>query len=183
MFLIGCRKNATATEPESQTFEIYDKKAKTWHSARLDAWPSVRGFGPWVASAGFSQKRAFNAPMPLDLKNEAESPGKEYRKRVLNPGARERDQFTIDDLFQRSPFQFTGSLDLYNIRSRQKYSLQTGQGDSEILLVDGNTVYYRVNDTLYRAAIGQTALGSPVKIVTDPSVQLAHWAFFGPPVQ
>src|SRR5205823_12826817 len=101
---------------------------------------------------------------------------------IVNPKAKEKERVPLDHLFQTVPFQFTGRLHLYNIRSRQQYSMQTGQGDSEILLVDGNTVYYRVNDSLYRATIGQTAIGAPVKIVTDSSIQLAHWAFFGPAV-
>jgi hypothetical protein len=86
-------------------------------------------------------------------------------------------------MFQFVPFQFPGELYLYNIQSHRKYTIKTGQGDSEILLVDGDTVYYRVrvNDTLYKARLGATAVDDPVKMATGSDVQLAHWAFLGPP--
>ena len=182
MFVIHCYKRpAKPGEAETHTFEIYDKKAGAWHSAELGAGPSVRGFGPWIATAGFKRKRAIGAQG--DPKAELESPGTALRKRIMNPKAREQDRVPLDTLFQDVSFQFTGDLQLYNIRSRRRYTIRTGQGDSEILLVDGTTMYYRVNQTLYKVAIGQNGFGDPVKIISDESIQLAHWAFFGPPAQ
>jgi hypothetical protein len=86
-------------------------------------------------------------------------------------------------LFQDVPFQFPDALFLYNIRTQRKYAVQTGQGDSEILLMDGTMVYYRLNDTVYKASFEQTAIGMPVEILNDPYIQLAHFAFFGPRAQ
>jgi hypothetical protein len=54
---------------------------------------------------------------------------------------------------------------------------QTGQGDSEILLVRGNSVIYRVNDILYSARIEGTTLGSPQLLAQDEAVPDMHWAF------
>ena len=68
------------------------------------------------------------------------------------------------------------------MRSRKTYTIRTDQGDSEVLLVDADTVYYRVNDTLYKAAIRNDAIEDRIKIVTDDNVPLAHWLFFGPHV-
>ena len=51
---------------------------------------------------------------------------------------------------------------------------KTGQGDSEVLLVGGDDVYYRVNDTLYKVKIGTTAIENPIKMTTSADVQLAH---------
>ena len=72
------------------------------------------------------------------------------------------------------------SSSLYNIRSRQSHRIRTGQGDSEILLVDGDVVYYRVNDTIYKAPIGQKPELNGTKLFSGPEVQLAHWASMGP---
>ena len=165
---------------ETHSFQVYDRKSMTWHAANLNAGPSVRGFGPWIASASFVRKRPNGVAIyQADLKKEPESPGAASRKRILNPGDRERDQVSLDSRFQQVPFQLTGDLQLYNARTRQSLAISTGQGDSEILLVDGDTVYYRVNDTLYRTLI-RNGPPEPVKILTDESVQLAHWAFLGP---
>jgi hypothetical protein len=72
---------------------------------------------------------------------------------------------------------FPGIIHPYDVRSGRRYRIDTGQGDTEVLLVYGNAIYYRVNDTLYRADIGQSAIQNPIQIARDPNVQLAHWAF------
>lgn len=46
-----------------------------------------------------------------------------------------------------------------------------------MVLVDGTSIYYRVNDTLYRAEIGRSTIQNSVEIVRDENIQLAHWAF------
>lgn len=169
------KEKTNSGQPETNTYEIYDKQSQTWHNAGFYLGPSIRGFGPWIATEGFSERPA--GPH-TELKNESDSPGAAFRQRKINPTAREREQLSVDDLYQRVPYRFPGSLHLYNIRSRQNYTIQTNQGDSEILLVDGNTAYYRVNDTLYQASIGQASVGTPVKILSDTNVQMTHWAFF-----
>jgi hypothetical protein len=183
MFVIGRYGPATSPGPgvaETHTFYIYDKKTAAWHNVKIEGGGvSIRGFGPWVAAARADRKRAIGVS-ESDPRAEPVSPGAVFRNRILNPKVRERNQTPLETLFQNVPYYFPGELYLYNVRSRQKYTIQTGQGDSEILLVADDTVYYRVNDTLYKARIEQSVVGSPVKILTDDSVQLAHWAFLGP---
>jgi len=77
----------------------------------------------------------------------------------------------------------TGILYLYNIDSRDYIEWQAEedgqpQGDSEILLVKNNTVFYRVNDKIYkRAIISNSKLGEEVLLVQDDRVPSIHWAF------
>jgi hypothetical protein len=111
---------------------------------------------------------------------ERESPGSVFRRNVVNSTSSDKFRVTIDSRFQDSAFYFSGDLTLYNIDSQREYTIKTGQGDSEILLVQDDTVYYRVNDTLYKAQIGQTKIGDPQRILQDDLVQLSHWAFIGP---
>jgi hypothetical protein len=47
-----------------------------------------------------------------------------------------------------------GTLSIYNVRTDKLYAITTGQGDSQILLVEGDTVYYRANTKLFSARIG-----------------------------
>jgi hypothetical protein len=179
MVVLDCYRQPTPTT-EIHEFQVFDRKLGTWHSPNLGAGPSVRGFGPWIASASFIRKRPIGASASgPEIRDEPQSPGAEFRKRIINPESRIQDQASLDDRFKGYPWLFTGDLHLYNIRSKQSYTIRTGQGDSEIILVDGNTVYYRVNDTLYKAIVRQQPELKGIRILSSPDVQFAHWAFLG----
>jgi hypothetical protein len=157
---------------------VYDKKSQLWDTVRFQgAGSSVRGFGHWLALAEGDIKRAWAPVARVDNLREKESPGSAFRQMQVLKDSR----FTVDGLFRETPYYYPGRLYLYDVRSRKQYQIKTDQGDSEVLLVDGDTVYYRVNQILYRASIGETELESPVQILTGDTVQLAHWAFIGPP--
>jgi hypothetical protein len=142
---------------------------------------SVRGFGTWLASARAERQSALGRSRLIEQNGQTEriSPGEDFRTRILNPEERPQDQLTINTLFQTSGFYFSGELYLFDIRSQQQYTIMTDQGDSEVLLVDGNTVYYRVNDALYKATMGIKAVENSLKISSGDIVPLAHWAFLG----
>lgn len=74
---------------------------------------------------------------------------------------------------------FPGKLLIYDSRSDQSYTLETGQGDTEPLVVDGETLYYRVNNSIYTATIGTGAIQSPTRVAMDDRLSEAHWAFVG----
>ena len=157
------------------TLYIYDKKTKAWHSESFDGeLSSFRGFGSWIAvnqaEANYVVINGVGQPKPVAKK----SPGQSERQQILDPQDSYRDQATIDSLFSN---YYPGIISLYDLRSGRRYRIETGQGDSEVLLVDGNTIYYRVNDTLFRAGIGPTAIQNPIEIARNPNIQLAHWAF------
>lgn len=157
------------------TLYIYDKKAQIWHTETFDGeLSSFRGFGSWItvnqAEANHVVVNGVFQPKPVVK----ESPGKAERQQILDPEDWYRDQAPIDSLFEN---YFPGIIHLYDVRSGRRYRIDTGQGDTEVLLVDGNTIYYRVNGTLYRADIGQSTIQNPIEIAHDPNVQLAHWAF------
>jgi hypothetical protein len=157
------------------TLCIFDKKTQIWHTENFDGeLSSFRGFGSWIAvnqaEANDVVVNGVSQPKP----GAKESPGKAERQQILDPEDWYRDQMTIDSLFGN---YFPGIIHLYDVRSGRRYRIDTGQGDSEVLLVDGNTIYYRINDTLYRAEIGPSAIQNPVQIARNPNVQFAHWAF------
>lgn len=70
-----------------------------------------------------------------------------------------------------------GILFLFNAQSRKYIEWETYQGDSEILLVDKNVVYYRVFDELFRANIEDNKLVDITLLVKDIHVPEIHWAF------
>jgi len=46
-----------------------------------------------------------------------------------------------------------------------------------VLLIDGDDVYYRVSDSLYRARIGSDAVSDATLLATGDEVTQIHWAF------
>jgi hypothetical protein len=178
--------SSAAVPAANNTLLIYDKKKGMWRNRTIGTdGAAIRGFGPWIVTARAELKRAvvngrLSEPRP---QSERESPGSAFRRNPVNPKSSDKQRITVDNRFQESPFYFAGELALYNVDSQREYTIKTGQGDSEILLVDGDTVYYRVNDTLYKAQIGQAKIEDPQPILRDDLVQLSHWAFIGPSVR
>jgi hypothetical protein len=157
---------------------IYDKESKEWHDVAFEGGgTSIRSFDSWLALNQAVVKLDLSKSVVERTGNELQSPGSAVRRGLLNPKALEREQIELDSLYQQSPFYFPGAMHLYNIRSRRKLTINTGDGDSEILTVDGTRVYYRVADSLYRAEIGERSLENVVELLRDPQIQLAHWAF------
>lgn len=72
-----------------------------------------------------------------------------------------------------------GDLFLYHVNTKNKIEWNTGHGDSEILLVKDEVVYYRVYDKIYCAKIiDHKSLDTPELIIQNTLVGDVHWAFF-----
>lgn len=84
---------------------------------------------------------------------------------------------SVEDLFEQTSLIFPGELILYNALSRAMIKIDTGEADSEVLLVTDGTVFYRVNDALYRCPLNGSALGEPVMLASGKEIVQAHWAF------
>lgn len=162
---------------------IYDKKSQRWRNedfAGVGGATSIRAFGPWVIVNEGEARRDLSGSVTVNNndRNLKVSAGSASRQKPVNPGS--PDAIPVDYLFQASPVYFRGTIHLFDAQSGERYRIDTGQGDTEVLLVDGTTVYYRVNDVLYRA---QIAKGKPnlqgVEFAKDDNIQLAHWAFLG----
>jgi hypothetical protein len=119
-------------------------------------------FGAFVAGAGVIRKEA----------TKEESAGRsEWRSQESRTGP------STLALFQESPFAFPGRLYLYDASSEQTYTIVTNQADSEILLVENGTVYYRASDRLYAASLSGSRIGPGRLLATSEAVRDAHWAF------
>jgi hypothetical protein len=82
-----------------------------------------------------------------------------------------------NESFRNSTNIFPGRLHLYNIETERTYTIVTNQGDSEILFVEKNLVYYRVSDRLYSAPISEKGIGSARLIAKGEIIRDSHWAF------
>ncbi len=146
------------------TFYIFDKKLGKWHSVKFPGAKSqVRGFGPWLAG------------YVADADRGIESPGRKDRRQKMTATGRPLDWY-----LEYSKTYSPGILFLYNVHTRRKYTIRTNQGDNEVLLIEGNIVYYRANRSIYKAEIEKDRIGKGELLVQDDLVPDIHWAFIGP---
>jgi hypothetical protein len=68
---------------------------------------------------------------------------------------------------------------LIDSKTGRYYQIRTDQGDSEILLVYKDSVYYRVNDSLFVAPINGNSIGLAKLLVKSDVIPEVHWAFMG----
>ena len=141
---------------------VYRKGDSTWRQVDGVPFSLVRGFGDFIALAETEPK--------TDTRRE--SAGRtEWRDGYSKTGP------SLIDRFSRMQYLIPGRLDLYNVATEKMYKIVTNQADSEILLVDNNTVYYRVSDRLYSAVIGPDALEPARLLATSDQLRDVHWAF------
>lgn len=154
-------------------FHILDKKTNEWRTVQFTGGRTgVRGFGPWLAGYVADEERA------------VESPGKEKRRKVSKFPSKEdmtASGTPVDWRFEDFRIFCPGILFIYNAQTQHNYTIETGQGDSEVLLVEGDTVYYRVNDEIFEAKIAKEKVEAGKLIAKDEVVPDIHWAFFGRP--
>lgn len=152
------------TPEKKQSLFVLRKSDKTWHRISVPTeqiyWQ--RGFGKFIAIAEARTKNP----------QASESAGRaEWRKTVSKMGP------SVSTRLQDANVVFPGRLYLYNVDTEQVYTITTNQGDSEVLLVENNVVYYRASDRLYSVPIVEGGLGTVRLLATDDAIRDAHWAF------
>ena len=143
---------------------VLRKKDNTWHAVggQGASGPFVRSFGSFVA---------LTETLPKTAQNHESAGQGEWRKTETPTGG------SLEARIGFLPYVLPGRLDLYDANTEKMYNIVTNQGDSEILLVEDNTVYYRVSDRLYSAAIGKEGLEPAKLLATSESIRDVHWAF------
>jgi len=177
------RVNSSSSELGESILYIYNKVKNKWYTQKIKGDnDSMRGFGNWIAGTVVSNnvKLIFNEKGQLKDKEKFNriSPGRENRRQV---GTKFGTYFDLRADFY--DYYYPGILYLINVDT-QKYieweALEKGnrQGDSEILLVQDEMVYYRINDKIYQAPIiNGEKLGVSKLLVQDYRVPDIHWAF------
>ncbi|MFQ3579709.1 MAG: hypothetical protein SNJ71_06190 [Bacteroidales bacterium] len=172
-------------------YQIKNKVTGEWHFKIFKGGRTlVVGFGSWLAAnvADYNRGTYFlemGKPIEYDFKRV--TPGLENR-RPLFASAEEEEKFygESESFDQRNGWfgdYYPGILFLYNVETKKYIEWNTlenekPQGDSEILLVENEIVYYRINDKIYKAPIiNGEKLGTPELLVQDPRVPDIHWAF------
>lgn len=159
------------------TFLIYDYEIDTWYESPLinsSYFYGIKCYNDWITGYfagryqwGFQQKMKLNGSIP----------GEKYRQKTSMYGS------TFDERAKEYQLYPEGVLYLLNLKTL-KYiewdAKENGefQGNSEVLLIANEIVYYRINDKIYKAPIidGQK-LGKTELLIQDDRVQDIHWAF------
>ena len=143
--------------------QIFNHSDQKWVEKKIKGnLTNIRLFDSWIA--GFVSSR---------LSSYKESPGRENRSTEISSLG-----FPFDFRARNSERYFPGILYLYHVPTEKYIEWSTGQGDSEILLVENNTVYYRVGDEIYKATIIENQkLDKPRIIIKNDKVRHIHWAF------
>ncbi len=156
------RTNASGAG-ESRYF-LFNKRDRKWETLIAQgARTFLRGFGEWLAGAVADPERGTPSPGTNSLRKERTPTG-----------------VPADLRFGSARIYLPGMLFIYNVNTKRKILFSTGQGDSEVLLVDAETIYYRVNDSIFQARIGVDGLKEIKSLVHAPAVADVHWAFIGP---
>ena len=140
---------------------VFRKSDKSW--VLLPFCGHIRAFGNFIAVAESRDRHA----------GAEENAGKaEWRKKSVASGPNMNDRLR-DYAFG----VFPGRLHIYDVNTGKTYTITTNQADSEILLIENSTVYYRVTNRLYAAEITKMGLDSARLLATAEAVRDAHWAF------
>ena len=158
---------ASAKPRDTAQLLVHDRSQNVWKSIRIVGNASnCRIFGPWLAI-----RVAFWYHKPRV------SPGRERERNTGTdrlPNVQDEYSSSISENYWRS-----GTQVLQNLSDGRIIRIETGQEDSEILLVDKELVLYRVNDTIYQAKIAGDKIQDSAILVKDDDVPEIHWVFWG----
>jgi hypothetical protein len=169
---------ASSVNEGSSPIHVWTAQSGRWATFRVPgAIPIIKNLGGWIAGAA--------AVESLDR----QSPGAVNRRQYPPPAADVNStppprpavptRPVTDEMFREIRQYYGGVLFLIDPQSGRQFQIRTGEGDSEILLVQDNSVYYRVNAKLYKAQIQGSSIGAPELVVEADAITDVHWAFFG----
>jgi len=165
VFHMGSENSSSG--PDAKTsFHILDRGTGRWNSINAPGGASlVRAFGPWLVV----QVR--------DVRDKFEpSPGSALRRQERSATGPPYD-LAAEGFRLYQP----GMLYLYHVPTGKRIVEETGQGDSEVLWIEGDKVLYRCDRILYEARIEGTSLKDKRKLIERNFIADVHWVFYGPP--
>jgi len=176
---------------DSVVYDYYNYKREHWGIFKIQGKSStIKAFGSWLAG------NIYYSDSEIGKHND--SPGKEIRDSIWNNdwySPTQRYEFsdypdyrfkwgagyTADDRFLDKQIYSPGIMYLFNTETSNYLEITTYQGDSQILLVEDDIVYYRVNDEIYKVPIiNGNQLGTPTLLIKNRIVVDIHWMFILP---
>ncbi len=155
-------------ESRNQQFVyVYARNDKRWSTLSFPGnYSRLRLFGNWLSVIVAQYNPTHSA-----------NPGNEHfrteRTDRLPSVAQLYSEMSVPELLP-------GILKLVNLQGGRTIQIDTGQADSEILLVSGDTVLYRINNRILSGRIAGSKILNTTLLVEDENVPEIHWAFEGP---
>jgi hypothetical protein len=174
-----------AQESRNSLFHVYDKASRSWRAVRTP-FPSLsmRGFGEWLAFLGSEPApgtRALAPNVPPGAKQLTVVRGGFQAGNVdKRKEAAVSWRTTVEDVLEDSGHSHSGKLFLWNEKTGEQHELDTGEADSEVVLVTGDSVVYRVNDSLFEAGLSGGKVLPPTLLASGRQVTGVHWVFMTP---
>jgi hypothetical protein len=154
--------------PLSQVL-VHDRARDNWTTVKIESKESrLRLFGPWLAT---------------DV--EMESSGPFADDKPEKSGERDTRTSRLPNVYGEygaycwlSHRRFPGILVLQNLADGRNIRIETHQEDSEILWVGTDTLVYRINDSIYQAAIAGDKIKGITMLVKGDDIPEVHWVFW-----
>jgi hypothetical protein len=155
---------------------VLDRSKDKWRTVEVPTavtsftHPPIRVFNDWMVTTTMNWRPAASG---------SGSPGRENERLAESDSAKPSIQTRYS--YEFVGLYIPGKLVIQNLRDDRKFTLATGQEDSEVIAIrpDG-TIFYRINDSVYAARITGNQLTAPTLIARDDDVPEIHWAFWGP---
>jgi hypothetical protein len=164
LVLISRDPKARGSGMEVGRYYVYDKIHQHWATPDFGGpLQTIRAIGNWIIGYIWERDRS-----------SATTAAGAHAVKVTPSGT------SADARFAAQGVSASGILFAYHIDSGKRIGIDTGVSDSEILLINGDDIYYRINDTLVTTRIENDSMSSPVTLAKDDGLRYVHWAFFGP---
>ena len=158
---------------------LHDREHDAWKTIQVEGNNSrTRLFGSWLAIA-VEMFNPDHKPSP-GRQNERGSEAFGDYEIAGSKGNDGNARWPLVRGALRSEYFAPGVLVLQNLEDGRKIRIETGQEDSEILSVHGDTTIYRVNDAVHQARIVAGNLQDITLLAKDEDVPEVHWVFWGP---
>lgn len=144
---------------------LYDKSNGEWKKIEFKGnRTQFYAFKYWVAG----QIQSTNSAIGI--------PGKESRNQIVIDDTRVYD---IENRSRDFGIYAPGIIFAYNVLTDEKYEYETGQADSDILLIEDDVVYWRKYDEIYKSKLSDNTFVDHQLLCKDENVPTIHWAFMG----
>lgn len=162
-YIVIARDEDALTHHDSIVRYIYNRREGRWSQISIPGNMSrIRLFGDWLAVVQAQSDVVYSSQIV------------EVPVRLATSGLS-----LVDRLYEQlmPPTTFPGKLLLIRLSDNKRLEIDTKRRDSEILLVNGREVLYRVDDTVFTCNLQNGRLLPATPVATDTAVPEIHWAF------
>lgn len=165
---------AALRAPGAPALRLYRASTKKWEPLEVAGPdPRIRLIGQWLLMAAGEERKGRTEPLGKAEHRQLPDEGRLHPERLRRPDTTGR--FNSEKTF------YPGTLVVLDLRAGKSWRIQTDQSDSEPLLVDGTTIYYRINSRILQAQLQPNGqVGQPTTLAQSDELRDAHWAFLGP---